>query len=211
VRPRRPGPGAGARARPVLRQRRRGGALLRARRPRGRALGRAGLYDALTRARQAARDEAGARALGEAFWEFLEAEGARARTPAERASLDSWRVSCAIELSDPARAVPRLQASERDLPGDYNPPARLARLHQELGRSKEALAAADRALALVYGPRRLRVLDVKASILEAGGERAAARAALEEAVAFAGTLPAAQRNERAVAGLQARLQKLGGE
>jgi tetratricopeptide (TPR) repeat protein len=172
---------------------------------------RAGLYDALTRARQAARDQAGARKLGEAFWAFLESEGQRARTPAERASLDSWRVSCAIDLSDPARAVPRLQASERDFPGDYNPPVRLALLYKELGRPEEGLAAADRALARVYGPRRLRVLDVKGSILEATGDGPAARAALEEAVAFGAALPPAQRNERAVAHLQARLQKLGGE
>jgi tetratricopeptide (TPR) repeat protein len=172
---------------------------------------RAGLHDVLVRARQAARDEAGARKLGEAFWAFLEAEAKRAGTPAERASLDSWRVSCAIELGDAARALPPLQASERDHPDDYNPPARLALLYQELGRSREALAAADRALDRVYGPRRLRVLDVKASVLEAAGDRASARAALEEAVAFAGTLPAAQRNERAVGRLQARLQKLGGE
>ncbi len=172
---------------------------------------RAGLYDGLVRARQAAKDEAGARKLGEAFWAFLEAEGKRAGTPAERASLDSWRVSCAIELSDPARALPALQASERDLPGDYNPPARLALLYQELGHSEEALAAADRALARVYGPRKLRVLDVKASILEAAGDRPAARGVLEEAVALAGALPPAQRNERAVARLQARLQKLGAD
>ncbi|HET6921706.1 MAG TPA: hypothetical protein VFI16_01035, partial [Anaeromyxobacteraceae bacterium] len=114
---------------------------------------RAGLHDALVRARLAAGDEAGARKVGEAFWAFLEAEGRRARTPAERASLDSWRVSCAIGLGDAARALPALRASERDLPDDYNPPARLAVLHRELGRSEEALAAADRALARVYGPR----------------------------------------------------------
>lgn len=171
---------------------------------------RAGLYDGLIRARQAAGDEAGARKLGQAFWEFLEAEARRARTPAERASLDSWRVSCAIQLSDPARALPPLQASERDLPGDYNPPARLAVLYRELGRQKEALAAADRALARVYGPRRLRVLDVKASIHEAAGDRPAARAALEEALRFAAVLPAPQRNEQAVSRLSDRLRKLDG-
>lgn len=172
---------------------------------------RAALYDALGRARQAARDEAGARHFGEALWTFLEAEGKRAATPAERASLDSWRVSCAIGLSDPARAVPRLEASERDLPGDYNPPVRLARLYLEQGRHQEALAAAERALARAYGPRRLRVLEVKASIQEAAGNRAAARATLEDALAFDAALPPAQRNERAVAMFQARLQKLGGE
>ncbi len=171
---------------------------------------RAGLYDGLIRARQAAGDEAGVRTLGQAFWKFLEAEARSARTPAERASLDSWRVSCAIQLSDPGRALPALQASERDLPGDYNPPARLAVLYRELGRQKEALAAADRALARVYGPRRLRVLDVKASIHEAAGDRPAARAALEEALRFAAALPAAQRNEQAVSRLSDRLRQLDG-
>ena len=75
----------------------------------------------------------------------------------------------------------------------------------------EALAAADRALARAYGPRRLRVLDVKASILEARGDRAGAKAVLEDAVAFGAALPPAQRSEPAVSRLQARLQKLGGE
>lgn len=172
---------------------------------------RAGLYDGLVRARQAAGDEAGAHELAEAFWAFLQAEGKRARTPAQRASLDSWRVSCAIQLSDPARALSPLQASERDLPGDYNPPARLAQLYRQLGRQDEALAAADRALARVYGPRRLRVLDVKASILEAGGDRPGARAVLEEALRFAAALPAAQRNERAVSLLADRLRGLDGQ
>ncbi len=172
---------------------------------------RAGLYDVLVKERQAAGDRDGARALGEASWRFLEAEGRRARTAAERASLDSWRVSCAIDLGDPARAVPPLQASERALPADYNPPARLAVLYLELGRFDQALAAADRALARVYGPRRLRVLDVKSSILEAKGDRPGARAVLEEALAFAAALPPAQRNESAASRLQARLQKLGGE
>ncbi|HEU4385709.1 MAG TPA: tetratricopeptide repeat protein [Anaeromyxobacteraceae bacterium] len=172
---------------------------------------RAGLYYGLVKARQAAGDEAGSKKLGEAQWAFLEAERRRARSPAERASLDAYRVACAIDLSDPARAVPPLEASERELPADYNPPARLAVLFRELGRYDQALAASDRALSRVYGPRRLRVLDQKASILEAKGDRAGARAALEEAVAFGAALPPAQRNEGATSRLQARLQKLAGE
>ena len=51
-----------------------------------------------------------------------------------------------------------LQASERDLPDDYNPPARLATAYKAMRRWDEALAASDRALAKAYGPRKLGML-----------------------------------------------------
>jgi len=101
-----------------------------------------------------------------------------------------------------------LKESEKAAPGDYNPPYRLAMLYLELGRSDEALAANGRALALAYGPRKIRVLTQRASILEAKGDGAGARQALEEAIAYAGTLPKAQQNPRAVQRLEARLKKM---
>jgi Flp pilus assembly protein TadD len=83
-------------------------------------------------------------------------------------------------------------------------------LDLELQRLDDALAANGRALQLAYGPRKLRVLTQRATILERRGDKAGARAALEEAIAFAGTLPASQRNPRAVERLEAQLRKLGG-
>jgi len=165
---------------------------------------RAGLYQGLVGARRAAGDDEGARKLAEAWWRFLAAEGRRARTPEVRAALDPWRVECALELGDPARALPALQASERDLPEDYNPPARVATLYRELGRFDEALAASGRALARVYGPRKVRVFEMRAQILEQKGDRAAARGALEEGIAYAATLPESQRPTRLVERMQAR-------
>ena len=101
-----------------------------------------------------------------------------------------------------------LAASERDLPGDYNPPARLAILFRELGRMDEALAASDRALAKVYGPRKLTVLDARATIYEKCGRPAKAKTTLEQAIAFAKELPESQRPKRTVARLEKRLAEM---
>jgi tetratricopeptide (TPR) repeat protein len=171
---------------------------------------RAGLYDALVTAREKAGDEKGARALAEEAWKFLMAERAAGKTPEARTMLDAWIVGVAMDLGDPARAIPLLQESEKAVPGDYNPPYRLAVLYLELKRYDDALAASGRAAALAYGPRKVRVLAQRATILEAKGDPKGARKALEEAIAYAGTLPKAQQNPRLVERLQSRLAKLGG-
>jgi tetratricopeptide (TPR) repeat protein len=171
---------------------------------------RAGLYESLVQARKAAKDEAGARKLAGEWWAFLVVERERGTTPAGRTMLDAWIVSAALELGEPARALPLLEESERAVPGDYNPPYRIALLDLELGRLDAALAANGRALAVAYGPRKLRVLTQRAGILERKGDLAGARAALQEALAHAGTLPPAQRNPRAVERIEAQLRKLGG-
>jgi hypothetical protein len=57
----------------------------------------------------------------------------------------------------------------------------------------------------IYGPRKLRVLDLKAEVLKSKGDLAGARRVLEEAVAFADALPAGQRSETRVAGLRKKL------
>lgn len=153
---------------------------------------RAGLLEVLGRARAEAGDRVGARAAAGRLWRLVEGEGRRTRSAELRASLDSYRVAAALGLEKPALAVPALSASEKALPDDYNPPYRLAILYREMGRDADALAAADRALSRAYGPRKLRVYDLKASVLERGGDRAALEATLEEAVGYAGSLPEAQ-------------------
>jgi tetratricopeptide (TPR) repeat protein len=171
---------------------------------------RAGLHDALITAREKAGDEKGARARAEEAWRFLVAERAAGKTPEARTMLDAWIVGVAMDLKDPARAIPLLQESEKVAPEDYNPPYRLAALYLELKRYDDALAASGRAAALAYGPRKVRVLAQRATILEAKGDPKGARSALEAAIAYAGTLPRAQQNPRLVERLQARLAKLGG-
>ncbi|BDG09339.1 hypothetical protein [Anaeromyxobacter paludicola] len=171
----------------------------------------AGLYGELASAREARGDAAGARAVAERWWRYLEERAARAPGPEARAAFDSARVEAALALGDPARAVPALLASEQALPADYNPPARLALLYRELGREDEALDAARRALSRVYGPRKLRVYELAASILARKGDRPGERALLSEAVAYGAALPPGQRGAREERILSKMQRRLGDE
>ena len=169
---------------------------------------RSGLYLVLVEARKDAKDEAGARKTAGEWALFLEGEAAAARTPEARTVFDSHRLLAYMEMGEPQRAIPMLEASERDFPKDYNPPARLAVAYRELKRWDEALAASDRALARVYGPRTLQVLGTRAQIQLARGDKEAARATLERALKTAEDMPAGQRSDRAIAAVRKRLDAL---
>jgi tetratricopeptide (TPR) repeat protein len=169
---------------------------------------RSSLYETLIEARNDQKDEAGAKQLAGKQLAFLEAQAAKAPNPTARAVFDAHRVNAAMALGDPARAIPALEQSEHDFPDDYNPPARLAVIYRELGKYPEALAANDRALAKVYGPRKLRVYDVRLTIYDKMGDKAHARSTLDEAIAYARALPVGQRNEKAIARLEAARAKL---
>jgi tetratricopeptide (TPR) repeat protein len=166
---------------------------------------RSGVYTILYSARKDAKDEEGARRTAREWAAFLEAEAERARTPDERAVFDSHRLSAYLELGEPERAIPMLTASERDLPDDYNPPARLAVAYKAMKRWDDALAASDRALKKAYGPRTLGMLQVRADIYTGKGDPAAARRTLEEALRMAEALPPGQRSEGTIAALRKKL------
>lgn len=167
-------------------------------------------YGSLLQARRKAKDEAGARRTAEDWAAYLEGAAARAATPGQRTVFDSHRLTVYLELKQPERAIPMLEASERDFPQDYNPPARLAAAYQAMKEWDKALAAADRALGRLYGPRKLRVLELKADVLKSKGDPAGARRTLEEAVAFADALPPGQRSQSRVAGLRKKLESWKG-
>ena len=172
---------------------------------------RSWVYDELSRTREARGDEPGAKDLARRWLAFLEGEASRARTPAERTGLDGQRVSAAIRAGKPERVLPALLASERALPDDFVPPSLLGVVYLELGRPKDALAAAGRALSRAEGPRRVRVLVLEAQARLALGERAAARATLERALAEAAALPEAARPRGYVKKAERMLGELGGE
>jgi tetratricopeptide (TPR) repeat protein len=169
---------------------------------------RSGVYIALHDAREDARDSTGAHAVAAAWSAFLDGEAARAKTPDARAVFDSHRLSAYIELGQPERAVPMLMASERDLPGDYNPPARLANAYKAMKRWNEALAASDRAMAKAYGPRKLLYYQARSDIYLGLADSTGARRTLAEAVSFAEALPPEQRSESTLASLKKKLQAL---
>lgn len=131
---------------------------------------RSGLYIALIEARDAAGDEEGAVKLKHEWSTFLERAAAGAKTPEQRAVYDSHRISAYLELNTPEKAIPMLEASERDFPSDYNPPARLALAYKAMKDYDRALAASDRALARAYGPRKINVYSVRSDIYKEKGE-----------------------------------------
>jgi Tetratricopeptide repeat len=166
------------------------------------------VYETLASEREAAKDEAGKKKVLQERATFLEAAAARAKTPDARAVFDSHRLGTYLDLGEPELAIPMLQASERDLPQDYNPPARLAVAYRAMKKYDEALAASDRALARAYGPRKLGILQTRADIYKEKGDPAAARRTIEEAVKLAESLPDGQRSDRTIASLKKKLEAM---
>jgi len=164
------------------------------------------VYESLASEREAARDEEGRKTVLAQRAAFLEAQAARAANPESRAVFDSHRLSTYLALGSPERAIPMLEASERDLPDDYNPPARLAVAYRAAHRYDEALAASDRALSKAYGPRKIGILQTRSDIYASKGDPAAARRTLEETVRYAESLPAGQRSEKTIASLRKKLE-----
>lgn len=169
---------------------------------------RSGIYEALINAREVNKDKAAVQTLAIEWNRFLEREAAKATTAEARAAFDPHRLVVALRLNQVERMIEPLKASERGLPWDYNPPARLAVVYRELGRYGEALAAIDRALARAYGPRKLRLFDSKVLILTKKGDVATARRTLEEALQFASTIPSQQVPTSMVQKMRSDLEKL---
>jgi tetratricopeptide (TPR) repeat protein len=169
---------------------------------------RSGLYMALIDARDAAGDEEEVLKLKSEWAAFLEDAAAKAKTPAQRTVYDSHRLTAYLDLGTPEKAIPMLEQSERDFPDDYNPPARLAYAYKALEDFAKALAASDRALARVYGPRKLAVLSVRADIYVAAGDTKAARDTILQAIDYAKALPPGQRSEARIKSFEARLAKM---
>jgi tetratricopeptide (TPR) repeat protein len=169
---------------------------------------RSGLYMALIDARDAAGDDEGAVALKSEWMSFLEKAAADAKTAEQRAVYDSHRLSAYLDLGTPEKAIPMLEQSERDFPNDSNPPARLALAWKALKDYDKALAASDRALSKIEGPRRLTVLSVRADIYTAKGDTKAAKETIAAAVEYAKSLPEGQRSEGRIKALEKKLASM---
>jgi thiol-disulfide isomerase/thioredoxin len=169
---------------------------------------RSGLFEDLVQVRADANDAGGKHAVAQRWLAFLEAEAARAPGPEQRAVFDPHRVNAALAMDEPLRAEAALKLSERDLPGDYNAPARLALIYRAAKRYDDGLAAIDRALAKAYGPRALRLYDLKADLQRDKGDRAGAKKTLQQALTTAAGLPVEQRRPQLVVQLQRKLDSL---
>ena len=165
---------------------------------------RSGLFEEVVDDRNEDHDPAGAKSLATSWAELLEARAAQAKTPGARAVFDAHRMLAYVALGDPARALPMLAQSERDLPSDYNPPARIARIDLVLQKYDDGLAAIQRALAKGYGPRKLKLYLLEADLLKAKGDATGVKRVVDEAVAYANGLPPGERPATVLADLEKR-------
>lgn len=168
---------------------------------------RSGVFEALVDHLEKT-DPADAKKVAAAWAAFLEVEAKKAKGPAARAVFDAHRMLAYLALGEPARALPMLAASEADFPDDYNPPARLAKVHLEMGSLDLAKAAIGRALARAYGPRRLRLLALAADVAKARGDLPAEKAALDEAIALGQKTKPTGGYAKLLVQLEARRKKL---
>jgi len=171
---------------------------------------RSWLYDVLVSAKKDEGDEPGAKALALRWSQFLERETRRARTPLERSAFNGQRVSAAMALGAPERVLPDLLQSEKDLPDDFAPPTLVGYVSLKLGKNAEALAAAERALALAQGPRRIRILVLKGQAELALDRKEAARATFERAISEGEALPENARPHGFMRQAKKALDGLGG-
>jgi thiol-disulfide isomerase/thioredoxin len=168
---------------------------------------RSGLYEEVCDALRAS-DAARAAEIAREWAAWLEREAASAPTPRARAVFDAHRLGAYMAMGQPLRAVTMLEASARDFPSDYNPPARLARAYLEAGKLDLARAALARAKARVYGPRAMRIAMLEADIAKAAGDHAAEERALDEALAKSAHAVLSPGQRRLREGVEKRLAAL---
>ena len=136
---------------------------------------------------------------------LLEEAAAAAPDPVTAATFDAHRTDTYVFLEELPKAEALLSKRETEIPGDYNPPARLARVLLLEKKLLEAEAAVERALGqMTNGPRRVGILGLKAKILDALGKPK--EAVLREQLAVLRGLPATQRQPEAEAKLAAALE-----
>ncbi|MDX2087687.1 MAG: thioredoxin family protein [Kofleriaceae bacterium] len=149
------------------------------------------------------KDEA--TALAEQQRQLLEKAAATAPTPVAAMTYNWHLAEVFVFLGRPLEAVPALEKSAAALPDEYDPPARLGWLYLKAGKLDEAATWTERALALVYGPRKARLLGQRAEIAGKQGDTAGERRYRAEAVALWESLPPGQANPAALAAAKAAL------
>jgi tetratricopeptide (TPR) repeat protein len=140
---------------------------------------------------------------------ILEKAAAAAPDATLASTFDAHRTDTYLYLKQPAKAEKLLAQREKEMPSDYNPPARLARVLFEEKKLPEAEAAVDRALAKMdRGQRRVGILDLKAKILKAGGK--STTAVLREQLDVLRSLPTTQRKPAREAEIERQLGSVSG-
>lgn len=119
---------------------------------------------------------------------------AKAPTPLGKMTYIWPRAEVYVYLKRPLDLVADYEALAKQLPQEYDPPARLGWLYLKGGKLDEAATWTERALGLVYGPRKARVLAQRAEIAKAAGDKAKERSYREQVVKLWESLPPGQQS-----------------
>jgi thiol-disulfide isomerase/thioredoxin len=133
---------------------------------------------------------------------------AAATTPVGKMTYIWPRAEVYAWLERPLELVADYEALSKQLPKEYDPPARLGWLYLKGGKLDEAAKWTEHALGLVYGPRKARVLAQRAEIAKAAGDVATERSYREQVVKQWESLPAGQQNPDSLAAAKQALAAL---
>jgi thioredoxin-like negative regulator of GroEL len=149
-----------------------------------------------------------AKAIAEKQRALLDDAAAKAPTPMAAMTYNYQRADVYAYLGRPLDIVPALEKSAADLPTEYDPRARLGRILLEGGKLDDAAKWTDEALALVYGPRKARVLALRAEIAAKQGDKATEKRLRVEVVKLWEALPPGQASPEALAAAKKALAAL---
>ncbi len=154
-------------------------------------------------------DTASARSYAIRQRDLLDRAVAQAKTARERMTHNWPRADVYVYLGEAEKIIPDLERSVSELPKEYDPPARLAWVQSQLGQHDKALATADKALALVYGPRKASVLRLIAEIHKNKGDLEAERKARQAVIDHLKSLPAGHKDDERIEQSEAELAAVG--
>lgn len=165
----------------------------------------ADLLDMLAEAEAAAGNKDAAKKTHERRLALLEGAAKAAGSSEAARVFDYARMGSLFALDRGKDAEALFLGRVKEFPDSYEAWARLASSQHNLGKDKDALASIEKAIALSYGPRRLRYMVVKAEIQAALGDLAGARATVEQEVAAHEKLPPGQFDQARLEDAKARL------
>ncbi len=149
-----------------------------------------------------------ARELANRQRDLLDRAAEQAIGPYAASSYSGPRAEVYAFLGETDVLLPKLIDLAEALPGEYDPPYRVAWLAYQARDLETASTWAERSLALSYGPRKGSVLELLAEIHEEAGDEEAEREILQRLVAHLDSLPEHQKHPRQKAEARARLREL---
>jgi thiol-disulfide isomerase/thioredoxin len=153
------------------------------------------------------KDEA--RAVADKQRALLDDAAAKAATPLAAMTYIWPQAEVYVYLGKPLELVPQLEKLAKVLPDEYDPPARLGWIYLKADKLDDAARWTERALPLVYGPRKARLLNQRADIAAKAGDKATERTYREQVVKLWESLPPAQQSADALAKARQALAAAG--